>query len=110
MLAEFPQRFNVLFGDSWNRRSNLTIDFDEACQPIQGIKASRFHSFEGAPERIRTSVPVAADETTFGTAKEQFNNDVVPHVVSQAELASGFSALRLLGVARSRFRPSKVFQ
>ena len=95
MLTEIPQRFNIVVRDGWNRRSDLTIDLDEARQPIRGIEASRLHSCEGATERIRTSVPVAADETSFGTAKEQFNNDVVRHVVSQAELASasGFSTL-----------------
>ena len=52
MLTEFPQRFKVVLGDGWNRRSNLTVDLDEAHQPIEGIKVSRFHSSEGVPERI----------------------------------------------------------
>lgn len=65
MLTKIPERFNVLVDDRRNRRSDLTVNLDEACQPMQGIEVSRLHSLEGAPERIRNSVSVLAETVTW---------------------------------------------
>jgi hypothetical protein len=56
VLAEFPQRFNVLLGDGRNRHSNLTVDLNKVRQPIEGIEVSRFHNVQGASERISIRV------------------------------------------------------
>ena len=43
MFTEFPHRFKVVLGDGWNRGGKLTVELDEAQEPIKGIKVSQFH-------------------------------------------------------------------
>jgi hypothetical protein len=43
VLSESPQRFKVVLTDGWNGGGNLTVDLDEAREPIKRIKVSQFH-------------------------------------------------------------------
>ena len=55
MLSESPQRFKVVLAYGWNGGSNLTVDLDEARQPIKRIMVSQFHGPENSRDLFQCS-------------------------------------------------------